>query len=87
MSFDKFTILFSFFLFSGLNPFRAGRCLSTWYNMVEKTVFSVSIPFEQGDVFRLSLDREVARASRVSIPFDQGNVFRLLFRKKDGNNE
>ena len=37
----------------GLNPFRAGRCLSTNIFMIEvlKKLY-VSIPFEQGDVFR-----------------------------------
>ena len=35
-----------------LNPFRAGRCLSTLSVEEMKTLFSVLIPFEQGDVFR-----------------------------------
>ena len=38
----------------GLNPFRAGRCLSTTKEEITApAVDKVSIPFEQGDVFRL----------------------------------
>ena len=37
----------------GLNPFRAGRCLSTDYYGALNRAVNVSIPFEQGDVFRL----------------------------------
>ena len=36
----------------GLNPFRAGRCLSTKTLLAVTLVATVSIPFEQGDVFR-----------------------------------
>ena len=38
---------------TGLNPFRTGRCLST-LALLDKliAVGEVSIPFEQGDVFR-----------------------------------
>ena len=35
----------------------------------------VSIPFDQGDVFRLERTRKNCSAN-VSIPFDQGDVFR-----------
>ena len=54
MSFDKWLKLISMQL--RLNPFRAGRCLSTQgkTKWLIKTL-KVSIPFEQGDVFRLSL--------------------------------
>ena len=40
----------------GLNPFRAGQCLSTfqWFMCNEKR--RVSIPFEQGNVFRPVLE-------------------------------
>ena len=38
----------------GLNPFRAGRCLSTNTLELKKIAEQVSIPFEQGDVFRLT---------------------------------
>ena len=38
---------------TSLNPFRAGRCLSTKLNLsLSNRPFCVSIPFEQGDVFR-----------------------------------
>ena len=36
-----------------LNPFRTGRCLSTRSRNRSGSEKSVSIPFEQGDVFRL----------------------------------
>ena len=36
----------------GLNPFRAGRCLSTWWGWRRSWAFCVSIPFDQGNVFR-----------------------------------
>ena len=58
-----------------LNPFRAGRCLSTNIQQGIERVRKVSIPFEQGDVFR----RRPSRLSSllcVSIPFEQGDVFR-----------
>ena len=39
---------------TGLNPFRTGRCLSTDEETVNSSYeYMVSIPFEQGDVFRL----------------------------------
>ena len=39
--------------FNGLNPFRAGRCLSTGEFLSNSYEWNkVSIPFEQGDVFR-----------------------------------
>ena len=37
----------------------------------------VSIPFEQGDVFRLTHVGAPKEADAVSIPFEQGDVFRL----------
>ena len=39
-----------------LNPFRAGRCLSTRY-IDQDEEFQLSIPFEQGDVFRLNINQ------------------------------
>ena len=39
-----------------LNPFRAGRCLSTIRSVATGIATSVSIPFEQGDVFRPKAD-------------------------------
>ena len=38
---------------SSLNPFRAGQCLLTDGYWLKHTHSIVSIPFEQGDVFRL----------------------------------
>ena len=37
----------------------------------------VSIPFDQGNVFRLLKKQMKSLLLSVSIPFDQGNVFRL----------
>ena len=36
-----------------LNPFRTGRCFSTVRREIFLKELAVSIPFEQGDVFRL----------------------------------
>ena len=82
MSFDQRMKQLVLYVFS-LNPFRAGRCLSTcntrqerctiasqslssramsfdsWNNANILTPDYVSIPFEQGDVFRRQKDREV----------------------------
>ena len=38
----------------------------------------VSIPFDQGDVFRHEVKEAIGNAKGVSIPFDQGDVFRLI---------
>ena len=56
------------------NPFRTGRGLST---MIISTTHNrrVSIPLEQGRVFRPSL-YEISQALHVSIPLEQGEVFR-----------
>ena len=61
-----------------LNPFRAGRCLSTFekYNINDDKI--VSIPFEQGDVFRQFIILKACREELVSIPFEQGDVFRQI---------
>ena len=40
------------------------------------SVSTVSIPFEQGDVFRPMKVDAVKRINYVSIPFEQGDVFR-----------
>ena len=46
-----------------LNPFRAGRCLSTVERRLDSDYQKVSIPFEQGDVFRRSDYQEIKGAS------------------------
>ena len=38
----------------------------------------VSIPFEQGDVFRPLWQSIIKQLTTVSIPFEQGDVFRLV---------
>ena len=60
-----------------LNPFRAGQCLSTQVQFVHKDMHKVSIPFEQGNVFRQKTAFQKL-LFLVSIPFEQGNVFRLI---------
>ena len=52
MSFDKFLILLLKMLLS-LNPFGTGQCLST-KEPFQINGIHVSIPLEQGNVFRLS---------------------------------
>ena len=52
MSFDQKQICLNASLMRCLNPFRAGRCLSTKETAKSLGYSSVSIPFEQGDVFR-----------------------------------
>ena len=42
----------------GLNPFRSGQCLSTTYNERSCNFNRVSIPFDQGNVFRRSKSQE-----------------------------
>ena len=62
-----------------LNPFRTGRCFSTYQRKFKQWKLSyVSIPFEQGDVFRRKLLKDVVLNLHVSIPFEQGDVFRLI---------
>ena len=53
--FRQLNDLFKFHCSLRLNPFRAGRCLSTILSLLWRFIMSVSIPFEQGDVFRRSL--------------------------------
>ena len=40
---------------------------------------AVSIPFEQGDVFRQTMYMYSLLKLKVSIPFEQGDVFRLIY--------
>ena len=59
-----------------LNPFGTGQCLST--EVPDWTVPSsiVSIPLEQGSVFRRTTCIASGRVWAVSIPLEQGSVFR-----------
>ena len=43
---------------------------------LKKDALTVSIPFEQGDVFRRDRQQTLAKGVTVSIPFEQGDVFR-----------
>ena len=62
---------------TGFNPFGTGQCLSTQAEEREYRIALVSIPLEQGNVFRPILAEEVEYQGIVSIPLEQGNVFRL----------
>ncbi len=48
--------------------------------MYRRNPGSVSIPFDQGNVFRRDNEVEDDLQFSVSIPFDQGNVFRPYSR-------
>ena len=61
----------------GFNPFGAGRGLSTLnHQSVIEQEEDVSIPLEQGRVFRRNSKR-IDELENVSIPLEQGRVFRL----------
>ena len=65
-----------------LNPFGTGQCLSTKVEDQLLAIDEVSIPLEQGNVFRLDT-AEYATDAEVSIPLEQGNVFRHKEWKDD----
>ena len=75
MSFDYLTQLL-LIKEEGLNPFGTGQCLSTKEITPELLDFCVSIPLEQGNVFRRRYCANIWRTIKVSIPLEQGNVFR-----------
>ena len=60
----------------GLNPFGTGQGLSTKVMQQFARANKVSIPLEQGKVFRRVVDVETTGLD-VSIPLEQGKVFRL----------
>ena len=70
-----------------LNPFRAGRCLSTGKSGYNKEDIEVSIPFEQGDVFRPSRrnnflkDLASQSLSNRAMSFDTTKPCKLLHSK------
>ena len=77
MSFD--TCLFGAIIVSAVFQSLWNRAMSfdlrSRVALANKT--KVSIPLEQGNVFRPSQWNEEEQASIVSIPLEQGNVFRL----------
>ena len=80
MSFDEKPKA-KFWLNIGLSQSLSSRAMSFDRTTSGRTTESnVSIPFDQGDVFRRSYSYYHQRTRYVSIPFDQGNVFRLLER-------
>ena len=48
-------------------------------NSTETVQAEVSIPLEQGNVFRPTTVNSTEAAVQVSIPLEQGNVFRHFF--------
>ena len=76
MSFDP-AILFILRLALCLNPFGTGQCLSTYRLGQVVKLSEVSIPLEQGNVFRQEYCDLYDPKAVVSIPLEQGNVFRL----------
>ena len=60
------------------NPFGAGRGLSTLFHGFYSEKFTVSIPLEQGGVFRQIIEHGIAQDRKVSIPLEQGGVFRQI---------
>ena len=78
MSFDIILRLHLDHVISCLNPFGTGQCLSTQGTFNKKRFSPVSIPLEQGNVFRPNYAEELAAQDDVSIPLEQGNVFRLV---------
>ena len=61
-----------------LNPFGTGQCLPTHSSALLLNLSPVSIPLEQGSVFRLANVGGLGRLGEVSIPLEQGSVFRRL---------
>ncbi len=60
------------------NPFGTGQCLSTYKAHVD-TLYDISIPLEQGNVFRhYDEQNDLWQSLSISIPLEQGNVFRQI---------
>ena len=74
------SLLLRLLLQDGLNPFGTGRGLSTTAVRVKEVTPEVSIPLEQGGVFR---QKEIVNLGwlLVSIPLEQGGVFRHYKRR------
>ena len=67
-----------------LNPFRAGRCLSTYQRCFRCMHITVSIPFEQGDVFRRQNMIMLMSSKRLN-PFRAGqclSTFQMALKRK-----
>ena len=77
MSFDV-SIRLDELITESLNPFGTGQCLSTVMGGIIQYPVWVSIPLEQGSVFRLAVGEDGWTPVYVSIPLEQGSVFRPL---------
>ena len=59
-----------------LNPFRAGRCLSTKGSCrIDEGLYRLN-PFRAGRCLSTNIQQGIERVRKVSIPFEQGDVFR-----------
>ena len=70
---------------NGFNPFGAGRGFSTYLKRQFYLPRIVSIPLEQGEVFRPKNIFCITGLIKVSIPLEQGGVFRPMKVRKNGN--
>ena len=61
-----------------LNPFRSGQCLSTLEALDKLLGISVSIPFDQGNVFRQGVAMEIAKELYGLNPFRSGQCLSTL---------
>ena len=65
----------------GLNPFRAGRCLSTSFIIIIMEIYYVSIPFEQGDVFRQIMTTQLFNKTESQSLSSRAMSFDRLLKK------
>lgn len=68
------------FHFKCFNPFGTGRGFRPNQRIQKILCRYVSIPLEQGGVFRPAGDTKMTKQTIVSIPLEQGGVFRRNFR-------
>ena len=77
MSFDIILRLHLDHVISCLNPFGTGQCLSTQGTFNKKRFSPVSIPLEQGNVFRLRLRTNITQKTCLN-PFGTGQCLSTL---------
>ena len=82
MSFDIILRLHLDHVISCLNPFGTGQCLSTQGTFNKKRFSPVSIPLEQGNVFRLRLRTNITQKTCLN-PFGTGQCLSTVLRKKN----
>ena len=77
MSFDIILRLHLDHVISCLNPFGTGQCLSTQGTFNKKRFSPVSIPLEQGNVFRLRLRTNITQKTCLN-PFGTGQCLSTI---------